>query len=299
MIRFRPRVAQLTVGVCLVAGFAGLAFGQDTSPAGWFKATQVAEKVWVIDDHGNDNMYLVEGKTKALLIDTGIGMGDLAKFVRSLTSLPVTVVNTHGHPDHAGGNYQFKTVAAHPADFELIKLFSSKEFLKNSAQRYLNGPAVPGTVTVAEIEASSPPELHAIKQGYVFDLGDRKLEVVEVPGHTKGSICLLDTAHKLLFTGDNDNQLVWLFLKDCTPLDVYLATLEQLQARNEEYDRILPGHGAPLDKGFIADQIACVRTILDGSCKGEPYQSFAGNGRLCRYGRASVAFDPENLHSRK
>ena len=290
------RASKLFFGICLVLGLAGLARAQAQTPGSWFKATQVADKVWVIDDHGNDNMYLVEGKTKALLIDTGIGMGDLGKFVQSLTKLPVTVVNTHGHPDHAGGNYQFKTVAAHPADFDLIKLFTSKEYLKNSAGRALAGPAIAGTVSPADIDASRPAELQAIKQGYVFDLGDRKLEVVEVPGHTKGSICLLDAAHKLLFTGDNDNQLVWLFLKDCTPLDVYLQTLEKLQARNTEYETILPGHGKPLPKDFLDDQIGCVRTILDGSCKGEPYKSFAGTASLCRYKRAAVAFDPAHLH---
>jgi len=285
--------------ICLVAAFVSSVCGQDKTQGTWFKATQVADKVWVIDDHGNDNMYLVEGKSKALLIDTGIGMGDLAKFVHTLTSLPVTVVNTHGHPDHAGGNYQFKTVAAHAADFEMMKFFTSKDYLKSSAQRTLAGTPIPGTVSIADIESSQPAELKAVKQGDVFDLGERKLEVVEVPGHTKGSICLLDAANKLIFTGDNDNSLVWLFLKDCTPLDVYLQTLEKLQARNTEYDKILPGHGVPLEKDFVADQIACVRSILDGSCTAEPYKSFAGNASLCRYKRAAVAFDPKNLRSGK
>lgn len=296
MNHYSWRASTLIFGVGLVLGLAGVVRGEEKT-ASWFKATPVAERVWVIDDHGVDNIYLVEGKTKALLIDTGIGMGDLPKFVQSITSLPVTVVNTHGHPDHAGGNYQFQTVAAHPADFEMIGLYTSKESLKTSAARFLAGPAIEGRVSLADIEASRPAELRAIKQGDVFDLGDRKLEVVEVPGHTKGSICLLDAAHKLLFTGDNDNQLVWLFLKDCTPLDVYLRTLEKLQARNAEYETILPGHGGPLGKDFLDDQIGCVRIILDGSCKGDPYQSFAGTGRICRYKRAAVAFDPERLHS--
>jgi hydroxyacylglutathione hydrolase len=290
---------KVTLTVCFMLALMVPVCGQKQNQETWFKASQVADKVWVIDDHGNDNMYLVEGKSKALLIDTGIGMGDLAKFVKSLTSLPVSVVNTHGHPDHAGGNYQFKTVSAHPADFELIKLFSGKEYLKNSARRALAGTPIPGTVTLADIEASQPPELRAVKEGDIFDLGDRKLEVVEVPGHTRGSICLLDSVSKLIFTGDNDNSLVWLFLKDCTPLEVYLQTLEKLQVRNADYDKILPGHGTPLDKDFVGEQIACVKSILDGSCTAEPYQSFAGNASLCRYKRAAVAFDPQNLHSAK
>jgi hypothetical protein len=50
---------------------------------------------------------------------------------------------------------------------------------------------------------------------------------------------------------------------------------------------------------FLAEQIACVERILDGSCKGEPYQSFAGNGLVCRRGSAAVAFDTNNLRAKK
>ena len=83
--------------------------------AAWLKATRTAEGVWTISDNGSDNMYLVEGRDKALLIDTGLGVARLSAFVRSLTTKPLTVVNTHGHPDHAGGNFEFKSVYAHPA----------------------------------------------------------------------------------------------------------------------------------------------------------------------------------------
>src|SRR5512146_3040002 len=83
-----------------------------------FTATQVTEGVWRIDDAGADNAYLVAGTEKALLVDTGEGKGDLAKLVRTLTRLPLTVVVTHGHPDHAGGVSQFAEVHVHPDDLE-------------------------------------------------------------------------------------------------------------------------------------------------------------------------------------
>jgi hydroxyacylglutathione hydrolase len=181
--------------------------------ASWFKVQALAEGVWRIDDHGGDNVYLVAGNDKALLIDTGTGTGDLAACVRQITTLPVTVVNTHGHPDHVGGNFQFDAISAHPADFEMIVRFSSRE---NRA------------------------DLAPVNAGHVFDLGGRRLEVIETPGHTKGSICLLDAAHKRLFTGDNDNTLVWLFLQDCLPIEAYLGTLQNLQRRGSEYDPARP-----------------------------------------------------------
>jgi glyoxylase-like metal-dependent hydrolase (beta-lactamase superfamily II) len=54
-------------------------------PGSWFKAMKAADGVWCIDDHGGDNMYLVEGKEKALLIDTGLGVAKLSDSVKTLT----------------------------------------------------------------------------------------------------------------------------------------------------------------------------------------------------------------------
>jgi hydroxyacylglutathione hydrolase len=244
--------------------------------ASWFKVHQVAAGVWRIDDHGGDNVYLVVGSDRALLIDTGTGAGDLAACVRQITRLPLTVVNTHAHPDHMGGNFQFDRVSAHPDDFAMISHFSKRESGARALERLL-----------------------PVSAGHVFDLGGQRLEVIETPGHTKGSICLLDAAHKRLFTGDNDNSLVWLFLKDCLPLEAYLKTLQSLQKRGSEYETILPGHGEPIDSAFIGEQIACAESILSGACKGEPYQNTFGiAARVCTHKRASITFDPENLRAK-
>src|SRR5262245_39624199 len=76
------------------------------SAEAWFTAKQIANKTWLIDDHGIDNIYLLEGKDSALLIDAGFGLANLKSFVGQLTSKPLIIVNTHGHPDHAGGDWQ-------------------------------------------------------------------------------------------------------------------------------------------------------------------------------------------------
>jgi glyoxylase-like metal-dependent hydrolase (beta-lactamase superfamily II) len=268
---------------------------QNPKSESWFTAKPVAEKVRRIDDHGSDNMYLVEGKEKALLIDTGLGVADLAGFVKSLTALPVIVVNTHGHPDHAGGNIQFGPAYAHPSDFELIKQFTSGEYRAGTIQRILQeSPGLAAFILKESSGLKLPAPLPA-REGYVFDLGGRKLEVIETPGHTPGSICLLDAENKLLFTGDNDNTLVWLFLRDCLPLETYLQTLQSLKQRAGEFETLLPGHGDPLDKTFIDEQIVCAQNILSGACKGEPYHSFAGDALLCTYKRAGIAYNPDNL----
>ncbi len=271
----------------------------DKENTSWLKADKVAEGVWRIDDHKSDNMYLVEGSDKALLIDTGLGVAKLADFVKTLTSKPVTVVNTHGHQDHAGGDYQFKAVYAHPADFEYIQKSELTDARKGRIERSTKESPSPDLVPVEDALKAPLAELMPLKDGFVFDLGGRKLEVIHVPGHTPGEIVLLDAAHKIVFSGDNDNALVWLFLPMSLPLETYLQSLQKLQKRAGEFETIYPGHGGALPRAFVAEQIACVESILDGTAKSEPYHSFAGDAGLARYKTAEVAYDPAKLRVKK
>jgi hydroxyacylglutathione hydrolase len=266
--------------ICAVTGF--LLFGvlvvmyvspiRATADDTWFRSSLVAENIWCIDDNGTDNIYLVAGKKKAMLIDTGIGRSDLAKYVKTLTKLPLFVVNTHGHPDHSGGNNSFKTIYAHPADHDAIRRLNAF-----------------GTRSLLE----------ALKDGDLFDLGGRTIEVIETPGHTPGSVCFIDKEHRIAFTGDTSNMIVWLFLRESLPLEKYLASLKKLNSRAKEFDIIMPGHGGQIDTPFLEELIACTENILNGGCAGETYNTFAGSGKLCSYKRAGVAFDPDNVREKK
>lgn len=278
---------------------AGFAQTQPPASVSWFSATKAGEGVWTISDHGADNMYLVEGKDRALLIDTGLGAARLNAFVKTLTAKPVIVVNTHGHPDHAGGNFEFKAVYAHPADFSAIQDLGTKESRTGAVKNAAKGKLASDMISMDEAAKALPAQLLPIADGYVFDLGGRRLEVIESPGHTPGEVLLLDAANKALFTGDNSNTLVWLFLPNSRPLEVYLQSLRKLQKRAGEFTTIYPGHGAPLPSTFIAEQIACVESILDGSAKSQPQHYFAGDALVARYKTAAVAYNPENLRVKK
>ena len=70
----------------------------------------------------NVNCFLVEGKEKAVLLDCGIGYGDLKSYVENLTDKPITVILTHGHVDHIGSAAPFETVYLHERDWELSKI---------------------------------------------------------------------------------------------------------------------------------------------------------------------------------
>jgi glyoxylase-like metal-dependent hydrolase (beta-lactamase superfamily II) len=261
--------------------------------AQWYHVNEVSEKVWVIDDHGSDNSYLVVGSDSALLIDTGLGTADLRSVAERITHKPLIVVNTHAHPDHVGANYQFEKVYIHPADSSAARSFMTPGRREGAA-----GMMSRGEGPAPEETYGGPvhqPVLAPVKEGHIFKLGGRDMEVMETPAHTAGGICLLDRDHKLLFSGDNNNSLVWLFLPGCLPLSQYLVTLEKQKNRLSEFDTIFPGHGPGMKSDFILDQIQCVNSILDGSCEARPYESFAGDAMICTSGRASVAYNPDNL----
>lgn len=280
-----------TTAILVLTGFILLinqAFAQS-----WFEIKEVMPNTWVIGDNGSDNIYLVEGSEKALLIDTGLGAADLAGAVKKLTGKPVFVVNTHGHPDHSGSNYQFDKIYMHKADIEAAKMYSSAEARKNVGSSMLNGQK-PDEADIYKGNEMNP-EYIAVSEGFVFDLGDRIITVMETPGHTPGSICLVDAKNKVLFSGDNNNTHAWLFLEGCSPLSDYLKTLEKQISRFDEYTTLYPGHGSALESSFIKDQAECVKQILNGTCKPIPYESFAGPASQCSYGQAIVAFNPKNL----
>jgi glyoxylase-like metal-dependent hydrolase (beta-lactamase superfamily II) len=231
--------------------------------------------VWAIVENNTVNIYLIEGTDSTLVIDAGYGIGDLKGYIETLTDRPLIMVNTHGHGDHNGADYLFSKVYAHEKDREMIQFALQRTKDKQSRETKI--------ITIGE--------------GYIFNLGDRKLEVIEVPGHTSGSICLLDRAHKILFAGDNTNAIVWLFLKGCHPLEVYLQSLEKVEKQIADYDIIMPGHNAPLANTFIYEQIACVKSILDGTCTSVPYNysEMTKGALLCKYKTSEVAYNPNNL----
>lgn len=78
---------------------------------GSYMAWKVDEKTWIISFmNGTEYMFLLEGEEKALLIDTGYGVGNLRAFVEKLTEKPILVTNTHYHPDHAAGNGEYDLI---------------------------------------------------------------------------------------------------------------------------------------------------------------------------------------------
>lgn len=260
----------------------------------FFKIEKKEHDVFMIDAPLRVKSYVVLGKEKAMVIDTTNGIGSLLEEVRKITDLPLVVVNTHGHPDHAGGNIEFEAVHMHPADDEVFHQMVTKEFRQADIEAILQKDAPPLVEALLDFKEDYIP----MEEGQVFDLGDRALRVIHTPGHTKGSCCLLDEKTGLLFSGDCVSWAeTWLYLDYSTDLETYKNSLQKLENMKDRFTGIMPAHTpeevVPIPVDHIGDMIACVQAVQDKELVGEVFKTFAGTGMLARKGRAAIVYRPE------
>lgn len=207
--------------------------------------------------------YLILGQEKALLVDTGMGIGSIRKVVESITSLPVIVVNTHCHPDHAGGNAEFDPALCNPADLDVFRTMATKEF------RIQDVSHMPGDVDWAAQLQPTGPEPVPAEDGQIIDLGGRQVQIIFTPGHTHGSLCVFEEATGTLFTGDNvQGRTTTVREWNSCPVEVLYESLKKLQAL--PLKRMLAGHMPNDNSPEILDwEILCAGEILAGA-KDEP-----------------------------
>lgn len=211
--------------------------------------------------------YLLIGTEKALLIDTAYGFTDILGSIRDITPLPLMVVNTHGHFDHITGNYRFGEAYLHKKDTQLYKLHTQELHLE-SLLREIAGGGIKGQVAVLIIRRklkkmlghTVPGTLPFPKDG-CFELGNRQVKIIETPGHTQGSISLLDTKRGWLFSGDTcgDEGMLLNFPEASSAKEFHL-TIRKIRelVRNGSVSRNYPSHQtspAPLEKLEYYDQL--------------------------------------------
>ncbi len=153
-----------------------------------FEVTYLRPGVFRIDDYFTSSAYLVCGTEKALLIDTGMGEGDLHALVRSLTPLPVEVAVTHPHEDHMANAAGFSKTWLHQHDIEAMDE-NRAEMAKVFGRKLSPAPKL--------------EQLCPLNNGTKINLGGGVIiEAVELGGHTPNSVVFIDRAHECVFTGD-------------------------------------------------------------------------------------------------
>lgn len=266
-------------------------------------------RIW---DVAHTAMYLVEGEEKAVLIDTGVGVGNLKAVVDGLTDKPITVLITHGHVDHAMGAVSFEDVRISPLDEAVYAEHSFFEGRKG----YVMGSAMqggdPALVAAISDDDYLEPQVFSkflpLAPGDKFDLGGVCVEILEGAGHTPGSVTMLIPEWRVLLLGDACNQFTFLFDQFASPVAVYRQMLLGLKEKTDgRYDRVLVSHGMGEGTPDMIDSVIAVcDDILAGRADNMPFQNPMGTGliakamdftRFCRAdgGSGNVVYDPQKL----
>jgi glyoxylase-like metal-dependent hydrolase (beta-lactamase superfamily II) len=205
-----------------------------------YEAVKISDGAWRIEDNGV-RAFVFEGTKNALVVDTGFGTGDLRMIVDGLTSLPIILVNTHADADHISCNTQFGTAHMHPAEY-------------------------PYYYETAKQDATVAP----LWDGDVIDIGGRKFEVILIPGHTPGSIALLDRENKILVSGDSVSATPVFMFGKVRNIRAFIASLEKLLTFGDAFDTVYPSHGPfPVSTDLIGSAIAGAKKVLAGEVEGQ------------------------------
>lgn len=250
----------------------------------FFRAKKIYDNVTLIAGLGGEQSYLIEGSEKALLIDGLAGVGSLKAFVRELTDLPVTLVNTHGHVDHIGADFEYGEAYIDPADIALLYEHSDREmrlgFAKSGA---MFGP-LPVEPRLDDVTVSGPIKTMPLKDGDIFDLGGVQLETISVPGHTRGTVVFLDRARGVVYSGDACNRNTLLFTEFSTSIEEYKESLLHFQSFEDAFELLWGGHGGQAEKkSIIEDALQLCDEIMAGTDDAVESVSI---GRPCWYAKA-------------
>lgn len=220
----------------------------------WFSVDQIDADTFAIGEprHWEETRcYLVCGRERALLIDTGMGIADVRAVAERLTPLPVMAAVTHAHWDHIGGLNRFDRFAVHEAEASwLTQRFPIP--LSDVKRSLLSVPCdfPPDFDLDAYSLFRGTPQV-LLHDGDRIELGARTLTVLHTPGHSPGHCCFYEPERKYLYTGD----LIY-----GGRLDIFYPTTDPVQFRKSvrrvlslDAERILPGHHRlDLSSEFIA-----------------------------------------------
>ena len=266
------------------------------------KLIPINKHIWLMNDANEATGYIVVGNEKAMIIDTMNGYEDVKAIAQTVTDLPLIVVHTHGHPDHIGGAAQFEEVYIHEKDEDSLKPINY-----DSIADYVE---LLGNMGAYDVYDCSPADIRRIqkmpkclplKEGMVFELGGRSIEVIETPGHTSGGCCFLDRKERILFSGDACNGN--LLCRDS--INTLLGALDKIKSYESEFDRNFNGHvgyaGMPfvgsMDHSIMNTAIRICENILSGTAKIEDggKNAFDGDCKVATDGRIRIVFSPDRL----
>ena len=216
----------------------------------WFEVYRLDNDVFAIyEPHQWQEVisYLILGREKALLFDTGNGIGKISEIVNQLTILPVVVLNSHTHFDHIGGNAEFRDILAMDTDYTRNNVAGySNELVREEVSEEAVCGSMPADINPATYYTPPFTVKTFIEDGYKIDLGGRILEVLSTPGHTPDAISLLDLDLGLLWVGDIYYEgPIWLFVPE-TDMDEFYNSVNRLCNIVPHLSTLYTAHNSPI-----------------------------------------------------
>lgn len=220
---------------------------------------RIDDHTWRVEEE-KVRFFLLEGEKEALLVDSGFRIRNAKEIAESLTDRPVKLLNTHADVDHIGSNLEFEAIYMHP-----------DECVNYHRRHHKSGEIIP------------------IRDSDVIDLGGRPLEVIAIPGHTPGSVAILDRDRRVLFGGDSIQDGTVFMYGSQRNLKAYQHSLGKLQRFTDKIDAIYPSHGNfPLRPEWIRELDHAVERIRNGEIHPEMMRVFRTS--LKRYDTGIAVF---------
>ena len=248
------------------------AFERLETVGNWFEVYRIRPHVYALYEPGQFEeviSFLIVGSERALLFDTGLGIGDIRAEVESLTSLDVTVLNSHTHYDHVGGNFQFDQRWARDTAFgrERMHGLSHDQVSEAVQEGWIWKPTPPGFNASSYTSKAWEFEDY-VQESMQIDLGGLSLEVIFTPGHAPDCISLLDRHNRMLFTGDTFYLAPLYSHLEGSNFRDYVASAAKLRTYQPWVDTLVTSHNVPTaDASYLGRLDDAMQSILAGDAE--------------------------------
>ncbi len=204
------------------------------------KPQRLADNTWYFEEEGDVRFFLLAGSRRALLIDSGMSSPNAGDLARQMVDVPVELLLTHADRDHISGIGGFPWFYMNAA--ESTNLYHTQ---------------------------GAAGEFRPVEEGDVVDLGDRPLEIWSIPGHTPGSIAVLDRRNRALLSGDTvQDGRIFLFGIQ-REMHSFQFSLEKLERRMDRFDVVWPCHGSiPVKPDLIPRLRRAAEAVQGGEATG-------------------------------
>lgn len=208
----------------------------------WFTIDKIDENTYIISEYRHweeTHCYLLNGKSKSLLIDTGLGICNIYDEVIKLTDKPVIAVATHIHWDHIGGHKYFPDFYVHQEELGWLK----GEFPLSAdtvREMVVDRCELPENFDVSNYNMFQGVPTRVLRDRDTIDIGGRIIEIFHTPGHSPGHMCFWEKESGYLFTGDLVYKDTLFAYYPSTDPKAYLNSLEKISLLPAK--KIFPAH---------------------------------------------------------